>query len=249
MFLARAGEYEACGIFTIKHLILMVVTIIAIIIGLKHTVNKKDIRKIIKGCTIFVWIMEVIIIAFKISTGGIGHINNWVPLYYCALLLYAGGLSSFAKGKLKRVGDVFLATGGIAGGIIFILFPFTSLPTYPMLHLVSIHSFVYHGIMLYLGLLVNITNYIDLEKKDILYYFSLVIIICVIAYIVNNIFDSNLMFISQNFPGMPLEVLYNLTGKYYTLVTILAQSILPFYTIYELRKLIERKVKCTKENC
>ena len=242
MFLARAGEYEPCGIFTIKHLILIIVTLILIIIALRYTVNKKDIKKIIKRCTIFVWIFEVIIISFKISTGGIGHVNNWVPLYYCSLLLYAGGFSSYGKGRLKRLGDVFLATGGIAGGIIFILFPFTSLPTYPMFHLVSIHSFIYHGVMLYLGLLVNITNYIELEKKDIIYYFSLVSIICVIAYIVNNIFDSNLMFISQNFPGMPLEILYNLTGKFYTTFTILAQSILPFYTIYGLRKLITNKI-------
>lgn len=246
MFLARAGEYEPCGIFTIKHFILITVTLISIIIALRYTL-KKDVKKIIRNCTIFIWIFECIKIAFKITTGGIGHVNNWVPLYYCSLLLYAGGLSSFGKGKLKRVGDVFLATGGIAGGIIFILFPYTSLPTYPMLHFISIYSFAYHGIMLYLGLLLNITNYIELEKKDIIYYFSLVSIICVIAYIVNNIFDSNLMFISQNFPGMPLEVLYNFTGKYYTLVTILAQAILPFYTIYGLRKLIERKVKSTKE--
>jgi len=246
MFLARAGEYEACGIFTIKHFILIAVTLISIILALRYTL-KKDVKKIIRNCTIFVWIFECIIIAFKITTGGVGHVNNWVPLYYCALLLYAGGLSSFGKGKLKKAGDVFLATGGIAGGIIFILFPYTSLPTYPMFHLVSIHSFVYHGIMLYLGLLVNITNYIELEEKDISHYFGLVSIICVIAYIVNNIFDSNLMFISKNFPGMPLEVLYNFTGKYYTLVTILAQAILPFYTIFGLRKLIERKVKYTKE--
>jgi len=245
MFLARAGEYEACGIFTIKHFILITITFISIAIALRYTI-KKDVNKIIKRCTIFVWIFECVIIAFKITTGGIGHVNNWVPLYYCALLLYAGGLSSFGKGSLKRVGDVFLATGGIAGGIIFILFPYTSLPTYQMFHLVSVHSFVYHGIMLYLGLLVNITKYIELEKKDIVYYFSLVSIVCVIAYIVNNIFDSNLMFISQNFPGMPLEVLYNLTGKYYTLVTVLAQAILPFYTILGLRRLIERKVKYTK---
>jgi len=247
MFLARAGEYEACGIFTIKHFILITITFISIAIALRYTI-KKDVNKIIKRCTIFVWIFECVIIAFKITTGGIGHVNNWVPLYYCSLLLYAGGFSSFGKGKLKRVGDVFLATGGIAGGIIFILFPYTSLPTYPMFHLVSIHSFVYHGIMLYLGLLVNITNYIEVEKKDIIYYFNLVFVICIIAYIINKIFDSNLMFISQNFPGMPLEVLYNWAGKYYTLVTILAQAILPFYTIYGLRKLIERKVKCTKEN-
>lgn len=249
MFLAKPGEYEACGIFTIKHLILMVVTFVVIILTLRYTIkNKKDVSKIIKKCTIFVWILEFIKIVFNISTGGISHVNNWVPLYYCSLILYAGGFSSFAKGKLKRVGDVFLATGGIVGGIIFILFPYTSLPTYPMLHLISIHSFVYHGIMLYLGILINVTNYIELNKKDIVYYASLLGIICIIAYIVNNIFNSNLMFISQDFPGMPLEILFKMLGKFYTIFTILAQSILPFYTIYGLRKLImENKPK--KQNC
>ncbi len=249
MFLARAGEYESCGIFTIKHLVLVALTITWVILALRYTIkNKKDVSKIIKKCTIFVWILEVIIITFKISTGGIAHVNNWVPLYYCSLLLYAGGLSSFAKGKLKRVGDVFLATGGIAGGLIFILFPYTSLPTYPMVHLVSIHSFVYHGIMLYLGILINATNYIEFNKKDIVYYASLVGIVCIIAYIVNNIFNSNLMFISQDFPGMPLEILFKMLGEFYTTFTILAQAFLPFYTIYGIRILIEKKTKPKKQN-
>ena len=131
MFLSKAGEYEACGIFTIKHFILIAITLISIIIALKYTI-KKDVKKIIKNCTIFIWICEIIIITFKISTGGIRDVNNYVPLYYCSLLLYAGLLSSFCKGKLERAGNVFLATGGIIGGLIFIFFPTTSLPAYPM---------------------------------------------------------------------------------------------------------------------
>ena len=246
MFLSRVGEYEPCGIFTIKHFILMVATITAVLIALKYTANKKNVKKIIRNCTIFVWIFEIIIITFKISTCGIKHINNWMPLYYCSMLLYAGLFSTIGKGKIKRIGDIFLATGGIVGGMIFILFPFTSLPSYPMLHLVSIHSFIFHGIMLYLGILINVTNYIEIEKEDIIYYFNLVSIICIIAYIININFDSNLMFISQNFPGMPLEILYNLTGKFYTTFTIVAQATLPFYFIYGLRRFMNRKTKTTK---
>lgn len=199
MFLAKPGEYEACGIFTLEHFALIIVTIIGIAIAIKLTINKKDTHKIIRNCTIFIWICEVIIIIFKISVRRTKNLNEYVPLYYCSLLLYAGGLSSFGKGKLKRAGNVFLATGAIVGGLIFILFPSTSLPMYPMIHLVSIYSFIFHGIMIYLGLLINITNYIELEKKDIIYYSSLVCIICAIAYIVNTIFGSNLMFISKKF--------------------------------------------------
>ena len=248
MFLSKPWEQEPCGIFTIGHFILMAITIIGVIIALKLTANKKDIKKIVKNCTIFVWMCEIVIIAFKIYATGTNDLNQYVPLYYCSLLLYTGGLSSFTKGKLKRAGDVFLATGAIAGGLIFILFPSTSLLTYPMLHLVSIHSFIFHGIMLYLGILVNVTQYVKLEKRDIIYYSSLVGIICVIAYIVNTIFGSNLMFISNNFPGTFIEIIYNSTEKLFTPIMILAQMYLPFYVIYGVIKLIRKYYVDSKLN-
>ena len=147
---ARPGEYEPCGIFSWGHLALIVVTIIGIKIALKKTVHKTkaEVKEIIKNCTIVMWIFEVLMIAFKLSTGDPKNLNNYVPLYYCSLLLYAGLLSSFAKGELQRIGDVFLATGGIIGGIVFILYPSTSLPVYPMFHMVSLHSFFFHGTMI-----------------------------------------------------------------------------------------------------
>lgn len=248
MFLSRPGEYEPCGIFTSKHFILMIVTLIGVTIALKNTVNKKDVRAIIRKCTIFVWIFEILIISFKIAINGTSNLNEYVPLYYCSLLLYSGLFSSFGKGKLKRVGDVFLATGGIVGGIIFILFPSTSLPTYPMLHLVSIHSFIFHGIMVYLSLLINLTNYIEIEKNDIIYYSSLVGIICIIAYAVNKTFGSNLMFISENFPGTFMEIMYNSTGSLFTEVMVLAQMFLPFYAVYGMIRVIKKRNTHNKKN-
>lgn len=240
MLFAKPGEYEPCGLFTVDHFKLIIITMIGIIIALKKTANKtkEEVAEIIKKCTKVIWFWEVIIIGFKLKTGEIRDINNYVPLYYCSLLLYASALASFAKGKLKRMGEVFLATGGIAGGLIFIIMPTTSLTTYPIMHIVSLHSFLYHGIMLYLGILINITNYITLNLSDIKYYATLVGIICILAYIMNNIFDSNLMFISEKFPVGPVALLYELTGPFYTLVASIGQMTLPFYTIYGLRKIL-----------
>lgn len=234
MFFSRPGEYEACGMFTTGHFILLIVTILSILLALKftHKKNKEEVHKIIKTCTIVVWILEILIIIFKMNLGNIRDVNTYLPLYYCSLLLYAGLFSSFGKGKIKRTGDVFLVTGGIIGGVVFMLLPTTSLTTYPIFHFVSLYSFVFHGIMVYLGILLLKTTYIKLEKSDIKYYAALVGTICIIAYIVNCIFDSNLMFISKNFPGTPLELLYNMTGPFYTLVMIAAQMTLPFYFIY-----------------
>ena len=237
-FFARPGEYEPCGIFSWGHLALIVVTIIGIKIALKKTVHKtkKEVKKIIKNCTIIMWIFEVVMIAFKLSTGDPKNLNNYVPLYYCSLLLYAGLMSSFGKGKIKRIGDVFLSTGGIIGGIVFIIMPTTSLPTYPMLHFLSLHSFLYHGIMVYIGLLMNATHYINLEFKDIIYFAELVGGICVISLVINHIFDSNLMFISKDFPGTPLTILYHLTGKLFTPIMIISQMTLPFLVVFCVEK-------------
>ena len=146
--------------------------------------------------------------------------------------LYAGILSGFCKGKLKHLGDVFIATGGLIAGIIFILFPNTSLTIYPAFHYISIQSFIYHGAMIYLGILLNITGYVKIEAKDIIYYAGFVLAIEIIALGFNFIFDSNLMFISKDYPGTPIHVLYKLTGSLFTPFVIIAQATIPFYIAY-----------------
>ncbi len=243
MLFAKPGEYEACGLFSKGHFELIFITILGISFALKNTINKTkdEVKQIIKRCTIIMWILEVVIITFKLATGDVRNLNNYVPLYYCSLLLYAGLLSSFAKNTLKRVGDVFLATGGIVGGIVFLIFPTTSLPAYPMLHFVSLHSFLFHGTMVYLGILINKTHYIELKMSDMKYYVGLVGIVCVCAYIINSIFGSNLMFISENFPGMPIEIIYNATGQFFTIVMSVAQMTLPFLIIYGILQLVKYK--------
>lgn len=253
MFFAGPGKYEACNLFTVGHFILAFITILGVIIALKCTlknITKEKTKKIIRNCTIFVWIFEIVIMTFKISTGGIAHVNNYVPLYFCSMLLYAGAFSAFTNGTLKRIGDVFLASGGIIGGATYLLYPITSLATYPMFHLVSVHSFIFHGIMVYLGLLMNITNYIEIKLKDIKYYFTIIAGFSFMAYIINQIFDSNLMFISKNYPGNAIiNYLYNATGNYFALVMILGQATLPFYLVYGLKKVIDYKfIKKGEEN-
>lgn len=233
---AKMGKYEACGIFTTGHFVLATITIIAIFIALKYSVNKsrEDVHNIIKWITISVLVMEILKIIYNIKYNSIYDVNTYVPLYYCSMLLYAGILSSFGKGVLKKIGDVSLASGAAIGGIVFIIYPSTSLPIYPAFHILSIHSFLFHGVMIYLGILVNKTKYVELKKEDIKYFTSLIGIMCVMALIVNNLFNGNLMFISNNFPNTPIEILYKITngGILYSLIMIVAQMTIPFYISY-----------------
>ncbi len=244
---SNIGEYEPCGIFTRDHFILIIITVIGIFVALKNTVkkSKEEIHNIIRFVVIIACILEVVKIIYSIKQNSFYAVNTYVPLYYCSILLYAGLLSSFGKGIFKRMGDVSLATGAIIGGIVFIIYPSTSLPMHPAFHFLSIHSFLFHGAMIYLGILLNRTRYIELKKDDIKYFAILIGSMCVVALIINKLFDGNLMFISNNFPGTPLEILYNLTngGIFYTLIMIVTQMTMPFYisyyAIYKIRSLEE----------
>ena len=112
------------------------------------------------------------------------------------------------------------------------MFPTTSLPEYPIFHFISIHSFVYHGMMIYLGIIVNKTKYVELKFSDIKYYASLIFVICMFAYIINKIYESNLMFISRDFPGSPISYFYNNMGMFFTPTIILVQMTVPFLMAY-----------------
>lgn len=242
MFLSKVGEYPPCGMFNYKHFILFAVAIFGVFCALKFIKikEKEDIKKIIRKITIGVWILEILKITYNIVEGNANNLNKVVPLYYCSLLLYSGILSGFCKGVLKKMGDVFLATGAIVGGLVFLIFPTTSLPEYPAFHFISIHSFLFHSLMIYLGLLIHKFKYIELKLSDIKYYACLIFLICIGAYIVNCKFGSNLMFISRDFPGTPLTIIYNATGKFFTIVMSIAQMTIPFYLVYGIKKVIEK---------
>lgn len=229
------------------HLVLFLATILLVFLAVKYTKikEKSNVKKIIKFLTIIVWILEVLKIIYTFKSGNGCNLNKFIPLYYCSLLLYSGILSSFGKGKIQRIGDVFLATGGIVAGIIFLIFPTTSLPEYPVFHFISLHSYFFHGTMIYIGLIIHKFEYIELNKKDIAYYAGLISVICILAYIINTKYGSNLMFISQNFPGTPIEYAYKLTGRFFTLFMSIAQITIPFYIAYGVN-LIVKKVRVNK---
>lgn len=240
MFFAAQGVYEPCRMYTAGHLILFVSTFIAIILFLMHTrkCNKEQVYKIIKTATITLWILEIIKIAFNLLIGNGNNPNHYLPLYYCSMILFAGLFSICPNKILRRIGDIFIATGAIIGGVFFLCCPNTSIAMYPMFHYISIQSFIFHGTMVYLGLLVNITNYIEWRFKDIRFYAALLIVMLACSYFVNNRLGTNFMFISQNFPGTPVDIIYKSTGKYFTIVMSAIQITLPFIWVYMARGII-----------
>lgn len=252
MFFSPAGTYPPAGLYSGGHFLLLGVTLLLIAAGLlaaRHA-DEKTVRRIVLVAVVLLWVLEVCKILFVLFRNGSRNPNAFVPLYYCSLTLYAGLFSVVGRGWVRRLGDVFLATGGLVGGLSFLFCPNTSLPNYPTFHFISWHSFLLHGLMVFLALLLLLRLDLRLSLSDVRYPAGLVSALCLIAYVFNAVYDrvtgqavANLMFVSKNFPGTPIAVVYRISGPAFPLVMWALQSFCPFLAVFGLWKLFNRTRK------
>ena len=242
-FFAPSGKFPPTGTFSSAHLIMTTISLAVVAIALIFTrkLDHTKVKKLLRFFTLLLCALEILKIIFNLATGHSGDLNSYIPLYFCSITLYAGLLASFTKGWFRRTGEIFLTTGGIIGGLCYIVYPLTSVTLYPPIHFITLHSFFLHSIMVYLGVLLLITGYVKLKPHDIDHHFFIVFVVSVLAFTVNIIFHTNLMFLSQNYPGTPIEIAFNLfPGLIFPLVMFIGQATLPFYAVYLVYWAIER---------
>lgn len=240
-FFAPQGAYPAAGLFGVEHAVLFLVTALLIGVGVfaSRSLGEREVHRVIRAAAVSLWVLETAKITFVLFVNRTTNPNEFVPLYFCSITLYTGVLSGYGRGRWRRLGDVFLATGGLVGGAVFLVSPLTSLTNYPAWHFLSLHSFLLHGTMVYLGLLLLLRRVYVPVLGDMLYHVGTVSAFCLAAAIFNTVYDrahegapiANLMFISKDFKGTPISLLYHLCGPYFPTVICLAQSFLPFLAV------------------
>lgn len=233
MFFSRMGEYDAGGLFSVGHFVLLFLTLVSIFLALNKTLQYSydKIRALIRRLIVFLSALEVLKIYFNFKIGNGGQLMSWVPLYFCTICIYAGLLSCFASGPLQHIGDVFLATGSLIGGICFLLYPSSSIMLYPTFHFLTVHSFLYHGTMVYIGILMNRSGLVKLQSSDLKHYALYVTAFCLLCWALNVKLHTNFMFISDTFSGTLLDIPYRILGPLYTPAAIAVQAIVPFRVI------------------
>lgn len=240
-FFALPGQYPPAGVFSAAHLLLLSVTVFLVAVALyfSRRMSAAAVRRTVRVATALLWGLELSKISFVLFTVGSRNPNEFVPLYYCSLILYAGVFSSCTNARLRHVGDAFIAMGGTLGGVVFLGMPTTSLPQYPAFHFISWHSFLLHGTMVYLGLLLLLRGVYRPRLGDVRHTSALIGSVCVLAWLFNTVYNrisgdpvANLMFISRDFAGTPLSLIYRLCGRFFTPVMCLGQAFLPFFITY-----------------
>lgn len=247
-FFCSPWELPPAGLWSWGHVILLLLTLLTLGSALyaSRAMREGTVRRVIRISTCFLWVAEVGKILFVLLVTGSRNPNDFVPLYYCSLVLYAGLFSSLSRGRMRAFGDCFLATGSVVGGAVFLLFPTSTLLQYPAWHVLSLHSFLLHGLMVYLGLLLLLRGVYRPVIRDLWMPAVTVGVSCVLALAFNACYNravgapiANLMFISQNTPGTPLELVYRLTGPLFTPVMCLSQMLGPFLLVLFFYKAVQ----------
>lgn len=112
-----------------------------------------------------------------------GSFNTYLlPFDTCSMIMYACIISGFCKGKIKKYAECWISTGSIVGGIATMVH-LNAFNYYPFLSFGGFYSMLWHFLMVFLGLLLIVTDYVDNKYLTIIhgFIFHLIFSIFVIA--------------------------------------------------------------------
>ncbi|MBQ9545463.1 MAG: YwaF family protein [Clostridia bacterium] len=141
------------------YLAISVVLLTGLLFALRKTPLQK-VRKIIGFLGIFLTILYIGKTTWEsyYDVRQSGAFNTGIlPFDTCSLIMPAGIIAGFCKGKLQRMAECWIATGGIIGGFATMLF-LNAFNFYPFLSFGATYSMVWHFLMVFMGLLVLVTS-------------------------------------------------------------------------------------------
>ncbi len=255
-FLIWEGDMAAagvtpCGIFTPTHLAATAVCLLALFLALYYSRNLDERRldRIVRTVAFPIAALECAKIAFNLANGGFAP-KHWLPLTFCSFSIFAYFMIGFGRGRVHDLGRAFMCGGGIVGGIAFLLYPMTSVAHYPMLHLLSCYSMLYHTVMMYVGLVYVQNGFYRYGKRGYLQFLQFTVPACLVALSVNIVYacfgaveDCNMMFLSH--PNLLPELFpfigtaYAAAPWFYTLGALAVYLIIPYAVPFFVSRAVE----------
>ena len=192
------------GVAQYIYLIISIVLLVILLICFRKY-SKDKVLKIIRGVSVFLVLFYIIKTTWE-SVYDIklqGSFNTGLlPFDSCSIIMLAGIISGFSKGKIKKYSDAWLATGGIVGGIATMLY-LNAFKYYPFLSFGAFYSMIWHFLMVFIGLLLIVTNYVDINYKTIIKGFIFHLMISLVVIPIDFIFDFDFM-MYKSLGGIPI---------------------------------------------
>ncbi len=135
------------------------VLLTVLLIALRKTPREK-VRKIIGclGIALTVYYVAKTVWESAHDIQRFGEFNIYLlPLDSCSIIMPAAILAGFGRGRVQRIARAWIMTGGILGGLGAMLF-LTAFHYYPFLSFGAFYSMSWHFLMVFMGLLLIVTE-------------------------------------------------------------------------------------------
>ena len=186
------------------YLIISVIIMVTLLIILRKS-SKGRVHNIIKVVSIFLTILYIAKTTWEsiYDIKLIGSFNTGLlPLDTCSIIMLAGLISGFGKGKLKTLADSWLSTGGVVGGIATMIF-LNAFKYYPFFSFGAFYSMIWHFLMVFIGLLIIVTNYVEIKYTTVVYGYIFHLLISLIVIPIDFIYKFDFM-MYLNLGGIPI---------------------------------------------
>ena len=192
------------GIAQYLYLIISVITITILLIRLRKS-SRDKVLKIIRFISIFLILFYLGKTTWE-SIHDIQYTGSFntglLPFDTCSIVMLATFLAGFGKGKLKKLAEDWLVTGGVISGLAVMII-MNAFNYYPFLSFGAFYSMIWHFLMVFIGLLLIVTNYVNISYKTVINGFLLHLFISMIVIPIDFIFNFDFM-MYKNLGSIPI---------------------------------------------
>lgn len=163
----------------------------------------------------------------------------YLPFHLCGLSIFAMLADAYLpKQKVTKQMMLFAFMPGALSALLF-----SNWTEYPFYAYMSIHSFVFHAIIVGYTLMQFLGRDISPSYKGLWKTALAVVLVMIPVYGINILFaeyNPNFMFLMEASPGSPLVPLWNIFGPKYYLFAGVGMIILVFHVLFPIYKGIEK---------
>ena len=192
------------GLAQYVYLIASVILMVVLLVILRKS-SKEKVLKIIRIISIFLTIFYIVKTTWEsiydIKMDGSFN-TGLLPFDTCSIIMLAGLLAGFSNGKIKKMAECWIVTGSIVGGFATMLF-LRAFNYYPFWSFGAFYSMIWHFLMVFIGLLLIVTNYVDMKYSTIIYGYIFHLLVSLIVIPIDFIFDFDFM-LYKDLGGIPI---------------------------------------------
>lgn len=243
-----ANKATACGMWSPTYILALLITLVLVGIGLfcSRNITRRGVRHVLIAAAIFSISTEIVKMIFTGVTYSVEKVE-WTPLYFCSCYMYALVMALSGRKTLETVGLTFLFYGGILGAAAFFAYPSACIPRYPIYHFMCLRTMLFHGSMIYVGILIVLTGYYQPNRKHFRYFAGMIGVIGLLAYGINHFTGSNFMYISEPLKIDLFKTVFTAVPRLYPFLGIVLQMVGPFWVTHGVYCLLTREIERKEE--